>query len=97
MRDFLSTSLRTAIIAGATLALAACGGSETVNTAGNELDSNLAFEEPMNDASAMESAANATTDMLPPVDSNVATSTNAVDSGAGDTGGETVESNVAGM
>lgn len=87
-----------AVLAGTALLASACGSRDqaTTNT-GNDLGSNLLLDQPMNDASAMESATNAT---LPPPAANTS---NAVDADAlgdtsgGDTGGTTVQSNVSGM
>ena len=91
------TAIRTALAAGAVLLLAACGREATDNEA-NAIDSNLMFEEPANDASAMESAYNATEPMPT---TNAADPGNDIDAGretsGGDTGGNTLESNVAGM
>ena len=58
--------LKIAVLAGTALLAAGCGGRDdaNVNTA-NELGSNLLLDQPMNDASAMESAANATTPLVP--------------------------------
>jgi hypothetical protein len=89
-------SMRYLILAGATLALAACsGGNSTANTAGNELDANMSLEAPANDESAMESAGNATETAPAPADN--AAGNAAGDTGPGDSGGNNVESNVAGM
>ena len=65
--------LRSALIAGATLALAACGGSDkAADNSANEVDANVMMDEPANDASAMEAASN-TAEPLPPVDNGTAT------------------------
>ena len=89
MRDLTKISARLSIAAGAALFVAGCSGNESANTAANDLGANIVFEEPANDASAMESAANAIE--LPA--ENVAEDT---DTG-GDAGADSVESNVTGM
>lgn len=88
--------LRTALIAGATVALAACGGgNKAVDNSANEVDANAMMGEPTNDMSAMEAAGNAT-EPLPPVDNG--SSDNVLgETEGGDTGGETVETNTPGM
>lgn len=94
MRDLIFTA-KAAMIAGAALALAACGGEPAVNNAaGNELDANMTLEEPANDASAMEAAGNAAE--APAPDGNAAEDA-AGETDGGDTGGNTLESNVSGM
>jgi len=95
MRDLMMTS-RIAILAGAALALAACSGGDTAanNATGNELDQNMMLEEPANDASAMEAVGNATE--APAETTNAAEDTMGETDG-GDTGGNTVDSNVSGM
>ncbi|HEY5713184.1 MAG TPA: hypothetical protein VIT38_14920 [Allosphingosinicella sp.] len=83
-------------IAGAALALAACGDNNPVNNAAsNELDANMTMEAPANDASAMEATTNAT-DTAPVVANETGNTTGGETSG-GDTGGNNVESNVSGM
>ena len=86
-------TLKTALIAGAALALAGCNRAETAanNIAGNELDANMTMGEPANDASAMESATNLA-EPAAPAETNAGGS----DTG-GDTGGNNVESNTLGM
>lgn len=97
MRNLLATT-RMSIIAGSALFVAACGGGgeTTVNQgAANDLESNMMLDSPGNDASAMESVGNIA-EPLPTA--NLGAETNAVeDTSGGDTGGETVDSNVAGM
>lgn len=89
--------LRTALIAGATLALAACGASEkAADNSANEVDANAMMGEPTNDMSAMEAAGNAA-EPLPPVDNGTATGNVLGETEGGDTGGETVEANTPGM
>ena len=94
MRILLSTT-RLTLAAGAALIVAGCGGSESPGNAANDLGTNAIVEEPYNDASALESAANAT-EPLP-----LENATNIVEepeTSGGDTGGNTLQSNdVAGM
>ena len=108
MRDLLSSSsTRLAMIAGAALFVAACGdGGEATNNSGiEELDSNMMLDTLGNDASALESIGNAG-EPLPPVDTgnqgveaNQGTESTDVlgTTSGGDTGGNTVESNVSAM
>jgi hypothetical protein len=93
MRDLMQISARLSIAAGAALFVAGCSGSESANTAANDLGGNLVFEEPANDASAMESAANATDLMA----DNMANMAEDAETDGGDTGGNSLESNVTGM
>lgn len=87
--------LKTALIAGAALAVAACSrGEAPANNASNELDANMTMSEPANDASAMESATNLAEPAAPAA--NNASETSGSDTG-GDTGGNNVESNTVGM
>jgi hypothetical protein len=89
-----SLTLKTALIAGAALAVAGCNRAEApANTAGNELDANMTMGEPANDASAMESATNMAEPVAPAANDS---GTSGSDSG-GDTGGNNVESNTVGM
>ena len=87
-----------AMVAGAALLAAGCGtGDDAANRAdANALDANLMLEGPGNDASAMESAVNATE----PVAVNSSEDGNASDvlgeTRGGDTGGNTIESNASG-
>lgn len=91
-------AIRTFLTAGAALALAACGSDGEADNAANTVDSNLMFEEPANDQSALESAYNATEPLPPAVDANAADDIDAAgETEGGDTGGNTLESNVAGM
>ena len=89
-----SLIIKTALIAGAALAVAGCSrGEAPANNATNELDANMTMSEPANDASAMESATNLAEPAAP-------AAANASDSGSdtgGDTGGNNVESNTVGM
>lgn len=84
---------RGAVIAGAALALSACGGGgdKAADNAMNEAD-NTALE-PLNDQSATESVGNVTEPVAPP--SNVSESNAASD--PGDDGGETIETNTPGI
>ncbi len=96
MRDRISATLRISIAAGAALLVVACsGGGDSANTAAtNDLDSNMMLDVPANDASAMETAVNATEPE--PVTGNAATDSGG-DAG-GDTGGNAADGNdVAGM
>ena len=102
MRDPFTTSFKAAMIAGAMLFVAACsdGGDEAVNdAAANAMDSNLMLDEPANDASAMESAVNATEPAPVANTGNEGDDSTDVlgDTSGGDTGGNTVDSNVSGM
>jgi hypothetical protein len=91
-------ALRTALAAGAALLVAACGGGDSTDNAANEVDSNLMFEEPANDASALESAYNATEPLPPANDVDAGEDIDAIgETSGGDTAGNTVDSNVAGM
>ena len=94
MRD-LNFTAKAAIAAGAALALAACSAEPAANNAAaNELDANMALEEPANDASAMEAAGNAAE--TAPATGNEANEVDGQTEG-GDTGGNNVESNTVGM
>lgn len=99
MRDLLSRTGRLAIATAACLCVAACGsgGEATNNAAENAMDGSQMIDEPANDASAMESAVNAPE--LTPVTNAAEADTNDVlgDTDGGDTGGNTVDSNVSGM
>lgn len=100
MRDLFSRSARLAIVTGACLFVAGCsgGGDATNDAAANAMDGNLMIDEPANDASAMESAVNAP-ELMPTTNAGEEVDTNDVlgDTDGGDTGGNTVESNVSGM
>lgn len=94
----IRTATRIALAAGTALALAACGDGESADNAANAVDSNLMFEEPANDQSALESAYNATEPMPVMDDANAGGDVDASgETDGGDTGGNTLESNVAGM
>ena len=102
MRDFRIKAAMAAMIAGASLLAAACGSEsdDAANDAGaNVADSNAMLVEPANDASAMESAVNATEPAPPANDSGATNETGGVlgETSGGDTGGNTVDSNVTGM
>ena len=99
MRDLLTRTGQLAMLAGAALLVAGCsrGDNGAENNMANTLDANLMLEQPGNDQSAMESAANASE---PVADTNnlSADSNNVLgDTSGGDTGGNTVDSNVSGM
>ena len=94
MRTLFSTT-RLTLVAGAALLVAGCGGSESTGNVANDLGSNAIVEEPYNDASALESAANVTEPL--PVE-NATNTVEAPETSGGDTGGNTLQSNdVAGM
>jgi hypothetical protein len=94
--NFMTTGLRFSLVAGAALALAACGHqSETAaNVTANDLDSNVMMEQTGNDASAMESSTNLAE---PVATTNTAIESNATDHSGGDAAQDPVDSNVAGM
>lgn len=93
MRDLFTRSGTLLLAAGAALLVAACsdGGDTTNDAEANNLDANLLLDQPVNDASAMESAVNAT-DPVVTETGNQATDTPPVlgNSSGGDTGGNTV-------
>ena len=102
MRVILSRSVTFAFVAGLALAVAGCSGSSepAAEADANLAESNMILDEPANDASAVESAAAGTQ----PVDVIETTTTNAAEeteplgeTSGGDTGGNTVDSNVSGM
>ena len=102
MRDIPSRSATFAFVAGLALAVAGCGGaSEPAEEAGTNLgDSNMILDEPANDASAMESAAEVTqpVDVIENSSANESVETEPLgETSGGDTGGNTVDSNVSGM
>ena len=85
--------IRTAMIAGAALAVSACNRHPTVNNiATNDLSVNMSMSAPANDASAVESVSNSTTTTTT---TNTTTNTTR-DTGAG-TSTNNVESNTVGM
>lgn len=86
-------SVRLALVAGAALAVAACGSRPAAtNSATNAASIANDLSAPMNDASALETTANAST---MPAPSNVS---NSADTGpVPPAGNSSVESNVAGM
>jgi len=91
-----NTIFRGALIAGATLALAACGAGETATAnSANEVDANAIMGEPTNDMSATEAAANAAEPLPEPANDSGEDPLGETD--GGDTGGETVETNTPGM
>ena len=98
MGDLVSRTVKAAMIVSATLLVSACGGGDSADdAAANMLDANLMLEEPANDQSAMEAAANATD--IAPVTNNQSTEDGNVlgETKGGDTGGNTIENNVSGM
>jgi len=99
MRDLLTRGGTLALAAGAALLAAACGDSGDATNAGqaDNLDANLLLDQPVNDASAMESAVNAT-DPVVTETGNQATDAAPVlgNTSGGDTGGNTV-GNVSAM
>ena len=98
MRVLLSTA-RISLIAGSALFVAACGGGDTAanEDAANDLESNLMLDEPGNDASAMESVTNIV-EPLPTANLGETTDENVLgETSGGDTGGNTVDNDVAGM
>jgi len=83
---------KAALVAGAALALAACGSEPAVNNAAdNELDANMTLEAPANDASAMEAAGNAA-EIPAPADNGADEAEDTSTDSA-----NTLESNVSGM
>lgn len=100
MRTFSPHGARLFLALGAALLAAGCGGGNDATTEDNAtaLDANLMLEQPGNDQSAVESAANAT-EPMPADTGNMTTESNAVlgDTSGGDTGGNTVDSNITGM
>ena len=98
MRQVGNQTARLTIVLGAALIVAGCGGGEDATNAAdtNTLDANLLLDQPANDASALESAVNATE----PVVTEGNEQGNATDvlgeTSGGDTGGNTVETNVSG-
>ena len=93
MRNLFTRSGRLALAAGAALLVAGCGegGDATNATDTNTLDANVLLEQPVNDASALESAVNATDPVVTDA-GNQATDAPAVlgNTSGGDTGGNTV-------
>jgi hypothetical protein len=95
MRNPFITRAAVAALAGVAM-LAACSGSESTDNAVANDAGNIMFEEPANDASALESAANAT-ELVPLTNDAGLTSEEPATTG-GDTGGNTMAGNdVAGM
>lgn len=96
MRNLLSTT-RFSIVAGSALFVASCGGAEApvAENAANELESNLILDAPANDASALESVE--TIEAPPPPVANLGADEVLGETTGGDTGGNTVDNDVAGM
>jgi hypothetical protein len=87
--------IRTALVAGATLAVSACNRHPTVtNITTNDLDANMTMTAPANDASAIESVSNNAQPAAPAANSSTSNTTH--DSGAG-MSTNNVESNTVGM
>jgi len=90
------------ILAFTTLAaaslLAGCNSrpAATTNTANTNIG-NMTMDAPMNDQSAMESATNAGLAAPPPANSSNSSGDVLGETRGGDTGGNTVQSNVTGM
>ena len=99
MRDLLTRSSPLALAAGAAAMLVAgCGeGGDASDARTPTLDANVLLEQPVNDASALESAVNATDPVVTDT-GNQRTDAPAVlgNTGGGDTGGNTV-GNVSAM
>ena len=88
--------IRTALIAGAALAVSACNRHPTVNNVStNDLNANMTMSAPANDASAMESVANTTTTTTSTNTTNLSGNSTR-DPGAG-VSTNNVESNTVGM
>ena len=106
MHGFVPRLARTALIAIAASLAAGCGGGgDAEESNAGALDANAMLEQPANDASAMESAYNAAEPAADsPVPDNAADpdeapepSGPAGETSGGDTGGNTLDSNVAAM
>ena len=105
MRELFTRTGGVVLVAGLALAVAACGGdTETADEAENNLiDSNMILDEPANDASAMESVGDVTqpVDVIENETGNDGNDADAAETlgetSGGDTGGNTVDSNVSGM
>lgn len=94
MRTHFTAATRLAMLAGAALIVTACSGSESASNVTDNAADNMLLEEPANDAGALESAANASE--MVPLD-NAANTVEAPTTSGGDTGGNSLESNVTGM
>jgi hypothetical protein len=94
----LINTMRLSVVAGAALFVAACGqGNEAANVgAANDLDSNLMLDEPGNDASAMESAANVV-EPMPTANVDETANETAPPPSGGDAAADPVDSNISGM
>lgn len=91
-------TVRLALVAGVALAVAGCGSRPAAtNTAANAAGIANDLSMPMNDASAIETTANASTTPPPSNMSNSADTQPIGPTSGGDTGGNTVQSNIAGM
>lgn len=101
MRALIQHGPRLALVAGAALAVSACGDNTVPpnNLIANDVGANLSFDMPANDASAMESVGNAAAMPPAPEPTNSSGADNSAGTTTGgDTGGNSgVESNVSGM
>ncbi len=99
MRDLSTRKIGLALLAGAVLLVGGCGGDEATNTAdANTLDANLLLDQPANDASALESAANASEPVVTDTGNQGTDATEILgNTSGGDTGGNTVGGNVSAM
>ena len=109
MNGFVSRLARTALVAAAASLAAGCGGGDSAEDSnGAALDANVMLEQPANDASAMESAYNAAEPAADSPEPANAADADEADEAAGptgpagetsggDTGGNTLDSNVAAM
>lgn len=99
MRDLLTRGGTLALATGAALLVAGCGGSGDAGNATDTeaLDANVLLEQPVNDASALESAVNATDPVVTDTGNQAADAPAVLgNSSGGDTGGNTV-GNVSAM
>ena len=90
--------LTLAAVAGGALILAACGDGDKADESANALDANMTLDATANDASALETAIPAP-EPAPAANASAGNAAEPVlgDTSGGDTGGNTVESNVSGM
>lgn len=100
MRNILGRTGGWTMIASAALLVAGCGGGDEATNAAdvNALDANAMLDQPGNDASAMETAANAAEPAVTDTGNQGADSTDVLgNTSGGDTGGNTIDSNISGM
>ncbi len=100
MRNDSTRKIALALLAGTVLLIGGCGGSDEAANAtdSNALDANLMLDQPGNDASAMESMANATEPMVTETGNQGTDATDVLgNTSGGDTGGNTVGGNVSAM